>query len=115
MKEAPRVERPVTIDVLRVAAQAGYPAEVHHSIQFSSVPISAVEGAELVATALKVEAEKLEKEADVLQDLSELSDDPRWQAKFGSRAHELRSRVNNNRKEANDRETAAEELRVYQK
>lgn len=111
MKEAPRVERPVTIDVLRRVAQAGYVAEVHHSIQFSPVPISVSEGAELVATALRAEATKFETEANVLSGLGDLSDDPRWQEKFGKKADELRSKAHANWDEAQTRSEAAQEFR----
>lgn len=103
------ITKPVTKDVLRKAAQAGYVAEVQSSIGFASTPITLGEGVELITTALEVEAKKLEGEAEVLHGLSELSDDPRWQAKFLPRALELRSSARANRDEIGEREKAIEE------
>lgn len=108
--EAPRpVEKPVTKDTLRLAAEAGYVSEVSRSISLTDKPITLGEGVELVTTAMRVEAEKLEKEADVLQNLTDQSDDPRWQAIFGPRANELRTRASVNKKEADERERVIKE------
>lgn len=102
-EKAPRIERPITRAVLKAAAEAGYHEEVHTSIQFVDPPLTLAEGVELVTTGMRVEASKLEKEADVLQNLAGLSDDSRWQEEFGQKASELRSRSSANREEADKR------------
>ncbi len=105
--EAPRpIEKPVTKDILWLAAGAGYHEEVHTSIQFATPSLTLAEGVELVTTGMRAEALKLEREADVLQNLAGLSDHPRWQEKFGERASELRSRASTNREEADKRSGA---------
>lgn len=108
--EAPRpIERPVTKDTLRLAAEAGYSSEVHRSIRLAASPLSLSEGVELVNTAARVEAEKLEKEAEVLEGLAQQSDDPQWQAVFSPQANELRTRASANRKEADKKEESIQE------
>lgn len=104
------IKRPVTRVALKAAAEAGYHYEVHTSIQFADPPLTLAEGVGLVTTAMRVEALKLEKEADVLQDLAGFSDDPRWQEKFGPKSNELRSRASANREEADKRAGAAQEF-----
>lgn len=110
--EAPRpIEKPVTIDALRKAAEAGYVSEVYRTIRLAGKPVSASEGGELLNIAVRVEADRLEKEADLLQSLAGLSDDPGWQDVFAPRANEMRTHAESNRAEANAKQSAIDGLR----
>lgn len=110
--EAPRpIEKPVTIEALRKAAEAGYVSEVYRTIRLAGKPVSASEGGELLNIAGRAEADRLEKEADVLQGLADLSDDPGWQDVFVPRASELKAHAESNRAEADAKQSAIDGLR----
>ncbi|HSX40565.1 MAG TPA: hypothetical protein VLF68_03035 [Candidatus Saccharimonadales bacterium] len=105
------IEKPVTLDALRQAAEAGYYFEVRNTIRFAVSPVSAAEGGNLLNIALGVQTDRLEAESKVLQGLADLSDDPNWQGIFGTRATDRRVQAEANRREIDTSNEAIEHLR----
>lgn len=108
--EAPAVERPVTRDMVQRVAEAGYPTETHLTIgMVEGERILVTDGATMINTGLRARAERLEREADIIQGLSDLSDEARWQEVFAPRIADLREKAQVDRAQADEKEAFIKE------
>ena len=86
-----KIKKPVTLEILKMVAEAGYVHEVEMGIGLVSEPLLVTDGATLINIARRSQAEAWLTESARLRELAELSDNPRWQLVFLNRAKELRT------------------------
>jgi hypothetical protein len=108
--ETGEIKKPVTWSALRRVAEAGLP-DLLHQVMHLDNPL-AMNGARLMATAMRTRAGMLQHQVNVVENLSELSDDSRWRSLFDARADALRQEITELTDEANRRDVAAREFKA---